>query len=162
MPGYGVLIVNCAIDASEALLRVVVVQPCHARGIAIARGLACFSIAHDTIEVAQIRRDAGAVGMLLGALHLADHFFANRSFGTAFCDQLLADSLRGAGNQRAVAPYRDGQIAATPKLRPLLTSESHTFVADGKVHRITASLLEFDGSLLRGLRLRCLGFGFFR
>ena len=164
--GHAGGIVNGSIDAMQTQLRVAVVEPCGTRGIGIARVLARFGIARHAIEIAQIRDDAGAVGMLLGALHFADHLLPDRGLCATLGGEFLADGLGGAGSQRTCAPYRDSEIALVAKRVTIGTGELRAFVADWKTDRIAASVFEFsaliEGGLLRGVRLRGLRFGFFR
>src|SRR5208337_3107759 len=86
-------IVNCALDASDARLRIVVVHPRDARGIGAASSPASLSIAGHAIEVAQIGDDTRAIGMLLGAFHLADHLLPDRGPRATLGNEFLADSL---------------------------------------------------------------------
>lgn len=96
--------------------------------------------------------------MLFGALHLADHLLADRTFRGTLGDEFLADGLGGTGSERACAPYGNRQFALTSKRRTVTTSEPNAMVADRKMDWITASLgkvstLTEDG-LLFGLLLR--------
>jgi hypothetical protein len=99
--------------------------------------------------------------MLLGALHLADHFLPDFGLRIAARDRFLTDGFGGAREHRACAPHRDSQIALPAKLWAGVTGELHAFVADGKTERIAAALFEIGALRKRGLGLRCLGLSFF-
>ena len=120
-------IVDRAPDAFEARLRIVVIHPCGARRIGIARVLARFAIAGDAIEIAQVGDNAGAVGMLFGALHLADHLLPDRAFRATLGDEFLADGLGGTGSERARAPHGNSQIALTSQRRAVIAGEPDAF-----------------------------------
>jgi hypothetical protein len=106
---HAVGIMNRAIEASQARLRIVVVQPREARGIGATSVPACLGIAGDTIEIVQIGGDAGpsecySVRSISPIIFCPIGVFA-LPLTTISWRIVSADSFGGAGSQRPSAPH---------------------------------------------------------